>query len=69
MPYTPKELTDIVEAAVERKLAPITEQLGALDEEIKTLIRNRFAGIRVILKERFEATDADLDEILGHLEP
>lgn len=31
--------------------------------------RKMFADIRVILKERFGATDADLDEILGHLEP
>lgn len=30
--------------------------------------RRLFANLRVILKERFGATDKDLDEILGHLE-
>lgn len=29
----------------------------------------RFANLRVILKERFGATDRDLDDILSHLEP
>lgn len=65
MPYTEKQLADIVSKAVAEQLEPIKEQLQAAADRERRLFQN----IRVILKERFGATDADLDEILGHLEP
>lgn len=69
MPYTEQQLTDIVGKAVKAELADLVKQIADLDREHKALVRKLFANIRVILKERFGATDADLDEILGHLEP
>lgn len=69
MPFTEKQLTDIVENAVAKELASIKEQLDDLDTAHKALVRKLFANLRVILKERFEATDAELDDIIGHLEP
>jgi len=68
MPYTEKQLTGMMRAAVAAELAPLNERLEQLDDEHKVLIRKLFANLRVILKERFGATDKDLDEILGHLE-
>lgn len=66
MPYTEKELTGMMRAAVAAELAPALEQLTT---EHNALVRKLFANLRVILKERFGATDADLDDILRHLEP
>jgi hypothetical protein len=64
MPYTPKQLTQIIEAAIE----PLGDRLTELETEIKeTLhaVRSNFRNVRVILKGRFDLTDADLDELLG----
>lgn len=69
MPYTEKQLTAIVENAVAKQLETITEQIDRLDAAHKALVRKLFTNLRAILKERFGATDADLDDILGHLEP
>ncbi len=51
--------------ATDKKVADLT----ALVKEAEKRERNRAANLRVILKERFGATDSDLDEIIGHLSP
>lgn len=64
MPYTEKQLADIVSKAVAEQLEPIKEQLEAAADRERRLFQN----LRVILKDRFGATDAQLDEILGRSE-
>jgi hypothetical protein len=46
----------------------IDKALVEHDRETKALIRKLFTNQRVILKERFGTTDADLDELLGKVE-
>lgn len=65
------EQLDRIEAAargVGESLDRLAAAEDARDAETKALVRKLFANVRVIIKERFGATDADLDEILGHLE-
>lgn len=72
MPYTEKQLTGMMRAAVKAELAPLEQEITALQDELtkaRSAEKRRFANLRVILKERFQATDAELNEILGHLEP
>jgi hypothetical protein len=55
---------DEIQATAEKALAAVAE----LDEKIEQASKReerRFANLRVILKERFGATDRDLDEIMG----
>lgn len=68
MPYTEKQLSDLMRAAVKAEVAPLEQQIASLEEELKEsrdAEARRFANIRTILKQRFGATDADLDELLG----
>lgn len=67
----------VTEPPQEDPMADYAGQLDAIESKIDALAkaekerekrdRNRAANLRVILKERFNATDADLDEILGRL--
>lgn len=57
-------LTNLSRAVADLAAAEKQRAKDAADREAR-----RFANLRVILKERFGATDADLDEIIGHLEP
>ncbi|WP_183092897.1 hypothetical protein [Nocardioides stalactiti] len=54
---------------IEKKVADLAAAEVERDKADKDRERRLFANLRVILKERFGSTDAELDEILGHLEP
>lgn len=69
MPYSEKELSEIVGKAVEKQLKPIGKRLDEMEKDLAGIVRRNSANLRVILKERFDATDADLDELLGPVEP
>lgn len=61
--FTKADLTEIVREAVGKELEPIREQLAAAADRERRL----FTNLRVILRERFDATDADLDDIFAEV--
>lgn len=69
MPYTEKQLTDIVSKAVAATVGELLKPVVDALAEAGSRDRRISANLRVILKERFNATDKDLDEIQGRLEP
>lgn len=69
MPYTEKELRDIIASEVAESESRVVGRIEQLDRDTLKVVRKLFTNIRVILKERFDVTDKDLDDIIGHLEP
>lgn len=57
MPYTPKELTELVRAAVREELDRYDARAKRRDERVRELI-----------KRKYQATDDDLDAIFAELD-
>jgi hypothetical protein len=69
MPYTEKELRAIIADEVAKSETRVVGRIEELERGTLSVVRKLFANIRVVLKERFGSTDAELDDIIGHLEP
>jgi hypothetical protein len=52
----------------ERVRKVVVAELEEHDQEVKALVRKLFTNQRVILKERFQVTDVELDELLGKVD-